>query len=348
MKKLDSRDQHRQLLEVVNLKKYFYVRKSFRKPQTLKAVDGISFGLNPQETMGIVGESGCGKSTLGKTILRLYPPTSGDIFFNGVNLCDLSGEEMRRIRRQMQIIFQDPFSSLNPRMKIGKVLDQILHSHGFIDSTERTTRSHEIMEKVGLTAADLKKFPHEFSGGQRQRIAIARALILNPKFIVADEPSSSLDMSIQAQILNLMKSLQEEFRISYLFITHNLSAARFVCNRIAVMYLGKIVELASCTTLFRNPGHPYTIALLALCPTPDPDKRIEKVPLTGDVPSPVNLPRGCRFHPRCSYVENLCKEAEPSLVETEPDHFIACHYHQGKETQYESNGDCSDKRRRET
>jgi len=326
---LQSKDQHHQLLEVVELKKYFYIRRSFRKQQILKAVDGVSFGLNPQEAMGIVGESGCGKSTLGKTILRLYQPTFGDIFFNGINLCRLSGEEMRRNRGQMQIIFQDPFSSLNPRMKIGKMLNQILHSHGVRDLGERKMRSHEIMEKVGLTPADLKKFPHEFSGGQRQRIAIARALILNPKFIVADEPSSSLDMSIQAQILNLMKSLQEELRISYLFITHNLSAARFVCNRIAVMYLGKIVELANCTALFRNPGHPYTIALLALCPTPDPDRKIEKVPLTGDVPSPVNLPKGCRFHPRCLYAENLCKEAEPNLVETEPDHFIACHFQRG-------------------
>jgi len=333
---------------VVDLKKYFYVKRGFRKQEILKAVDGIHFRLDQQEAMGIVGESGCGKTTLGKTILRLYPPTSGDIFFNGINLCKLSDEEVRKIRGQMQIIFQDPFSSLNPRMKIGKMLDQILHLHGFTDPEKRKMRSHEIMEKVGLAPMDLKRFPHEFSGGQRQRIAIARALILNPKFIVADEPSSSLDMSIQAQILNLMKSLQEEFHVSYLFITHNLSAARFVCNRIAVMYLGKIVELASCATLFRNPGHPYTIALLALCPTPDPDKRIEKVPLTGDVPSPVNLPRGCRFHPRCFHAENLCKEAEPSLVETEPGHFIACHLHQGKETQYESNGDCSNKGRRET
>lgn len=324
---MHSKDQHRQLLEVVDLKKYFYIKKGFRKQEILKAVDGIHFRLDQQEAMGIVGESGCGKTTLGKTILRLYPPTFGDIFFNGINLCKLSDEEMRRIRGQMQIIFQDPFSSLNPRMKIGKMLDQILHSHGFTDPVKRKMRSHEIMEKVGLTPADLKKFPHEFSGGQRQRIAIARALILNPKFIVADEPSSSLDMSIQAQILNLMKSLQEEFDISYLFITHNLSAARFICNRIAVMYLGKIVELTNCTTLFKNPGHPYTIALLALCPTPDPDRKIEKVPLTGDVPSPVHLPTGCRFHPRCLYTENLCKKEEPSLIETEPGHFIACHFH---------------------
>jgi len=323
---LGLKDQHRHLLEVINLKKYFYVKKGFRKQEALKAVDGIYFRLDQQEAMGIVGESGCGKTTLGKTILRLYQPTSGDIYFNGINLCKLSDEEMRRIRGQMQIIFQDPFSSLNPRMKVGKMLDQILKSHGFTDSVKRKMRSHEIMEKVGLTPADLKKFPHEFSGGQRQRIAIARALILNPKFVVADEPSSSLDMSIQAQILNLMRSLQEEFDISYLFITHNLSAARFICNRIAVMYLGRIIELASCQTIFENPGHPYTIALLALCPNPDPDRKIEKVPLTGDVPSPVNLPPGCRFHPRCLYTENLCKEEEPSLVETEPGHFIACHF----------------------
>jgi oligopeptide transport system ATP-binding protein len=321
---MSLKDQHGYLLEVMNLRKYFYFKKGFRR-ETLKAVDGVSFRLLQQEALGIVGESGCGKTTLGHAILRLYQPTSGEVFFNGINLSELSDKEMRRFRGQMQMIFQDPFSSLNPRMKVGKMLDQVLKSHRVTDQLDRKQRAEEIMGKVGLTLADLKKFPHEFSGGQRQRIAIARALIVNPKFVVADEPSSSLDMSIQAQILNLMKSLQEEFEISYLFITHNLSAARFICNRIAVMYIGKIVESADCQTIFENPVHPYTMALISLCPTPDPDKRIEQVPLTGDVPSPVNLPTGCRFHPRCLYAKNLCKEMEPNLFEVEPGHFIACH-----------------------
>ena len=273
-KKLILKDQHHYLLEVINLKKYFYFKKGFRK-EALKAVDGVSFRLLQQEALGIVGESGCGKTTLGNAILKLCQPTSGDVFFNGMNLCELSDKEMRGFRGQMQMIFQDPFSSLNPRMKVGKMLDQVLKSHRVTNHLDRKQLAEEIMGKVGLTPADLKKFPHEFSGGQRQRIAIARALIVNPKFVVADEPSSSLDMSIQAQILNLMKSLQEEFEISYLFITHNLSAARFICNRIAVMYLGKIVESADCQTIFENPGHPYTMALISLCPTPDPDKKIE-------------------------------------------------------------------------
>ncbi|MFC1820546.1 ABC transporter ATP-binding protein [Thermodesulfobacteriota bacterium] len=320
------KDQHSYLLEVINLKKYFYIKKGFRKKEDLKAVDGINFRLDQHEALGIVGESGCGKTTLGKTILRLYQPTSGEIFFNAKNLCHLSDKEMRRIRGEMQIIFQDPFSSLNPRMKVGKMLDQILKSHGVIDPVKRKMKSEEIMEKVDLTPSDLKKFPHEFSGGQRQRIAIARALILNPKFIVADEPSSALDMSIQAQILNLMRSLQEDFDISYLFITHNLAAARFICNRIAVMYLGKIVELTDSNTLFQTPMHPYTLALLSLCPTPDPDRKIEKVSLSGEVPSPVNLPSGCRFHPRCPNREKLCVEKEPDLDSKETQHSVACHF----------------------
>ncbi|MFC1534193.1 ABC transporter ATP-binding protein [Thermodesulfobacteriota bacterium] len=274
-------DQQHPVLEVKDLKKYFFIKKEFRKTKALKAVDGVSFHLDPQEALGIVGESGCGKTTLGKTILRLYQPTSGNIFFDNKDLGQLSNKQMRQSRSQMQLIFQDPYSSLNPRMLVGRMLNQILKSHGVNDSAERKKRSEIIMQKVGLSKSDLKKFPHEFSGGQRQRIAIARALILNPKFIVADEPSSALDMSIQAQILNLMRSLQSEFNISYLFITHNLAAARFVCNRIAVMYLGKIVELADSNTLFRHPIHPYTSALLSLCPTPDPDRKIEKVFLAG-------------------------------------------------------------------
>ncbi len=322
---MHSREQNQHLLEVTDLKKYFYIKKGFQKHQILKAVDGIGFRLGVGEVLGVVGESGCGKTTLGRTILRLYQPTSGTISFDGKNLCNLPGKDLRRIRGQMQIIFQDPYSSLNPRMTVGKMLNQVLHSHGVKQPQERKERCRETMEKVGLEPIHLKRFPHEFSGGQRQRIAIARALILNPKFIVADEPSSALDMSIQAQILNLMKSLQRELNISYLFITHNLSAARFMCDRIAVMYLGKIVELSNRTSLFENPSHPYTKALLPLCPTPNPEGKIEVVPLTGEVPSPINPPPGCRFHPRCPHSKDICTHEEPELRGVESDHQVACH-----------------------
>jgi oligopeptide transport system ATP-binding protein len=243
----------------------------------------------------------------------------------GKDLSDLPEKELRKMRASMQIIFQDPYSSLNPRMTVGKMLQEILLSHGVEGRQEREDRVQEMMKKVGLEATHIRRFPHEFSGGQRQRIAVARALILNPKFIVADEPSSALDMSIQAQILNLMKSLQQEFQISYLFITHNLAAARFMCKRIAVMYLGKIVELADHPTIFENPSHPYTIGLLSLCPALDPEKRTKHELLPGDIPSPVNLPSGCRFHPRCAKSMDLCSLQEPDLVETRKGHFVACH-----------------------
>jgi oligopeptide/dipeptide ABC transporter ATP-binding protein len=313
------------LLSVLDLKKHFYIKKGFGDVQILKAVDGVSFQLSPGEVLGIVGESGCGKTTLGRTVLRLYDPTSGVIFFDGKDVCHLSDAALRKLRGRMQIIFQDPYSSLNPRITVAKMLNQILHSHGVSDAREREKRCVDTMEKVGLEPAHLKRFPHEFSGGQRQRIAIARALILFPSLIVADEPSSALDMSIQAQILNLMKSLQKEMNIAYLFITHNLSAARFLCDRIAVMYLGKVVELARRTQLFEHPCHPYTKALLPLCPIPDPDSRVEQVPLKGEVPSPVNPPDGCRFHPRCPDAKEVCGHRGPELAEIEPGHEVACH-----------------------
>lgn len=313
------------LLTVADLKKHFFIKKGFRQAQVLKAVDGVSFQLNPGEALGFVGESGCGKTTLGRTVLRLYEPTSGMIFFDGKDVCHLSHEGLRKMRARMQIIFQDPYSSLNPRMTVGAMLNQILYAHGIKDSRERDRRCEETIAHVGLELAHLKRFPHEFSGGQRQRIAIARALILYPRFIVADEPSSALDMSIQAQILNLMKSLQKEMNIAYMFITHNLAAARFLCDRIAVMYLGKVVEVATRTQLFDNPCHPYTRALLPLCPVPDPDSRIEQVPLKGEVPSPVNPPSGCAFHPRCPNVMEVCSTKPPELISVAPGHEVACH-----------------------
>jgi oligopeptide/dipeptide ABC transporter ATP-binding protein len=314
-----------QLLEVTDLKKHFTFSGGFRKKKVLKAVDGVSFVLGESEVLGVVGESGCGKTTLGRTILRLYPVTSGQILFEGEDISTISDQRLQELRGQMQIVFQDPYSSLNPRITIGKMLRQILHTHGIKNKAEKESRCTDVITKVGLDPAHLSRYPHEFSGGQRQRIAIARALILNPKFIVADEPTSALDMSIQAQILNLMKKIQEDLKISYLFITHNLAAAQYMSDRIAVMYLGQIVEIGSRQALYKNPSHPYTKALLKLCPVPDPNKRIDKVVLKGEIPSPTDPPFGCRFHPRCPEKSGKCVQQAPESFQISEDHEVYCH-----------------------
>lgn len=314
------------LIEVDHLVKYFPVRAGLfkRTASWVQAVDDVSFSINKGETLGLVGESGCGKTTVGRTILRLVEPTHGNIRFEGRDICKLNGAELKNIRRNMQIIFQDPYAALNPQMPIGASISEGLRIHKIGTRQEQQEITINLLKKVGLDGYHARSYPHEFSGGQRQRIGIARALALRPKFIVADEPVSALDVSIQAQILNLMKELQEEFQLTYLFIAHNLSVVEYISDRVAVMYLGKIVELARRDELYRNPLHPYTQALLSAIPIPDPDRRKKRVILSGDVPSPVNPPSGCRFHPRCPIAEEKCSREEPSFEQIFPDHFVAC------------------------
>lgn len=326
--------QNEILLEVRNLKKYFPVRRGVlrRVVAHVKAVDGISFFIRQGETLGLVGESGCGKTTAGRTILRLIDPTDGSILFrndgNIVDIAKLSNRALKPLRRQMQIIFQDPYSSLNPRMTIGDIIGEPLVVHGVGTAAEREARVKELLEAVGLNPQYMKRYPHEFSGGQRQRIGIARALALGPKLIICDEPVSALDVSIQAQVINLLEDLQKEFGLTYLFIAHDLSVVRHISDRVAVMYLGKIVEMAETEELFRNPRHPYTEALLSAVPVPDPDYQRERIILKGDVPSPVNPPSGCYFHPRCPYAQPICKEQEPAFVDIGGEHFASCHFSQ--------------------
>jgi oligopeptide transport system ATP-binding protein len=315
------------LLEVRNLVKHFPVTKGFlfqRQTGVVRAVDGVSFTVREGETLGLVGESGCGKTTLGRVILRLLEPTGGEVVFQGRNIFQLSREELRRLRRDMQIIFQDPYSSLNPRMTVGDIVGEPLEIHRLARGREKIRRVQELLEIVGLSPYHINRYPHEFSGGQRQRIGIARALAVNPKFIICDEPVSALDVSIQAQIINLLQELQREFRLTYLFIAHDLSVVKHISDRIAVMYLGKIVELAPADELFENPQHPYTEALLSAVPIPDPEIRRERILLPGDVPSPVNPPSGCRFHTRCMYAVERCSVEEPRLEEVAPGHWVAC------------------------
>lgn len=315
------------LLEVTDLKKYFPIKKGLlaRTIGNVYAVDGISLSINEGETLGLVGESGCGKSTAGKTILRLIEPTAGTIKLSGEDITSKSKGEMRPYRREMQIIFQDPYSSLNPRMSAGNIVGEPLHIHNIAKRDEREDRVAALFERVGLRKAQMRSYPHEFSGGQRQRIGIARALALNPKLIIGDEPVSALDVSIQAQVINLLMDLQDEYKLSYLFIAHDLAVVEHISHRIAVMYLGKIVEHTDKDTLFTKPLHPYTEALLSAVPVPDPSVKRDKKILQGDVPSPINPPSGCHFHTRCPYVEDQCKVDVPVLKEVAPGHQVSCH-----------------------
>jgi oligopeptide transport system ATP-binding protein len=314
------------LLEVRNLKKYFPTgdRLFGAAGDTVKAVDDVSFTIRRGETFGLVGESGCGKSTTGRCILRLIEPTAGEVRFDGQDLLAIGAADLRRLRREMQIIFQDPYSSLNPRMRVGEIIQEPLAIHRVGDRRSRKARVAELLELVGLKPEHADRYPHEFSGGQRQRIGIARALALNPKFIVCDEPVSALDVSVQAQVVNLLQDLQEQLGLTYLFISHGLSVVEHISTRVGIMYLGKLVEVATSEEIFRNPLHPYTQALLSAIPIPDPDAKRERMPLTGEIPTAIRPPSGCRFRTRCPLAEPECAESDPQLIEVSRDHWVAC------------------------
>ena len=316
------------LLVLENLKKYFPLKKGFFKriQNYIRAVDDVSLTIKKGEVLGLVGESGCGKTTLGRCIPRLYEPTEGEIYFENQSILSYDRKKMRQLRQNIQVIFQDPYSSLNPRMAAGKIIGESFEIHGILSKREHRDRVAELMEVVGLLPEHIRRYPHEFSGGQRQRIGVARALSLNPKLIIADEPVSALDVSIQAQILNLLVELQEKFDLTYIFISHDLSVVKHISDRVAVMYLGRIVELATKRLLFRHPKHPYTEALLLAVPLADPLKKREKILLEGDVPSPIDPPSGCTFHPRCKYQQGICSQSDPLLKEIEEGHWVTCHF----------------------
>ena len=315
------------LLKVEHLKKYFPIQSGIlaKKKGEVKAVDDLSFEVYEGETLGIVGESGCGKSTTGRAIMRLLEPTSGKVTFDDVGLTDLSSKEMRKMRRDIQMVFQDPYASLNPRHTVGKILEEPLIVHGTGNSKERKERVQEYLEIVGLSSYHAKRYPHQFSGGQRQRIGIARALMTNPRLIIAHEPVSALDVSIQAQVLNLMQKLQQDLKLTYIFIAHDLGVVRHISDRVGVMYLGRMVELADSESLYREPLHPYTQALLSAVPIPDPTHHREQILLDGDIPSPSNPPAGCSFHTRCPYATDLCKFTVPIFRKIKRGHAVACH-----------------------
>ena len=316
------------LLKVDNLVKHFPITRGVLKKKqvaAVRAVDGISFYVNKGETLGLVGESGCGKSTTGKVIIRLEEPTSGTAVFDGHKIFELSRERMREVRRNLQMVFQDPYASLNPRMQVGEIIAEPLIVHNLVSGKEREGRVVELLETVGLNATHARRYPHEFSGGQRQRIGVARALAVDPQLIICDEPVSALDVSIQAQVINLLQDLQKTMGLTYLFIARDLSVVKHISNRIAVMYLGKIVEMCSKDALFESPKHPYTEALLSAIPVPDPDYTKNRIILEGDVPSPISPPSGCRFHTRCRYAMEICKVEEPQFVDLGGGHYCACH-----------------------